>query len=61
MKTPDKSLVTKLVIAVMVKILVLTCLWWVFFQGQQVSVDAKLVSDQFLSPVMNSGKKGEQP
>lgn len=61
MKTSDKSLVTKLVIAVMVKLVVLTSLWWVFFHDQRVAVDAKLVSDQMLSPGVATGKKGEQP
>jgi len=60
MKTPDKSLVTKLAIAVMVKLVVLTGIWWAFFHDQRVAVDAKLVSDQFLSPGASSDKKGEQ-
>jgi hypothetical protein len=56
MKTPDKSLLTKLTIAVMVKLVVLTCLWWVFFHDQGVAIDAQLVSDQLLSPGVITGK-----
>jgi len=61
MKTSDKSLVTKLAIAVMVKLVVLTSLWWVFFHDQRVAVDAKQVSEQMLSPGVATGQKGEQP
>ncbi|WP_180131144.1 cytochrome oxidase putative small subunit CydP [Rhodoferax sp. BLA1] len=61
MKTQDKSLLTKLVITVMVKLVVLTSLWWVFFHDQRVAVDAKRVSDQMLSPGDITSKKGEQP
>ena len=56
MKTPDRSLLTKLAIAVMVKLVLLVGLWWVFFHDQGVAVDAQLVSDQLLSPGVVTGQ-----
>jgi hypothetical protein len=61
MKTLDKSLVTKLAVAVAVKMLVLSVIWWAFFHEQHVTVDAKQVSDQLFSPIASSANRGEQP
>jgi hypothetical protein len=61
MKTLDKSLVTKLAVAVAVKLLVLSIIWWTFFHEQNVTVDATRVSDQLLSSVSSSDHKGGKP
>jgi hypothetical protein len=61
MRTLDQSLVTKLAIAVAVKLVVLSLIWWTFFHEQHVAVDAKQVSDQLFSPVSSSVLKGEKP
>jgi hypothetical protein len=61
MKPLDKSLVTKLAVAVGVKLLVLSLIWWTFFREQGVTVDAKQVSQQLFSPVRSSDHKGEEP
>ncbi|MDR3368528.1 cytochrome oxidase putative small subunit CydP [Rhodoferax sp.] len=61
MKTLDKSLVTKLAVAVAVKIVVLSIIWWAFFYEQRVTVDAKQVSDQLFSPIASSANKGDRP
>jgi hypothetical protein len=61
MKNLDKSLVTKLAVAVVVKLLVLSIIWWTFFHEQRVTVDAKQVSDQLFSPASSSEHKGEEP
>ena len=61
MKTLDKSLVTKLAVAVAVKLFVLSIIWWTFFHEQGVTVDAKQVFDQLFSPVSSSVLKGEKP
>ena len=61
MKPLDKSLITKLAVAVAVKIVVLLVIWWAFFHEQHVTVDAKRVSDQLFSPVSSSDHKGDRP
>lgn len=61
MKPLDKSLVTKLAVAVAVKLLVLSIIWWAFFHEQNVTVDAARVSDLFLSPMSSSDHKGGKP
>jgi hypothetical protein len=61
MKPLDKSLITKLAVAVAVKLVVLSIFWWTFFHEQHVPVDAKQVSDQLFSPVSRSDPKGEKP
>jgi hypothetical protein len=50
LKPFDKSLVSKLAIAIVVKILVLLVLWWSFFQDQRMSVDAHGVTERLLAP-----------
>lgn len=61
MKAIDKSLVSKLVIAVLIKLLVLLALWWVFFHDQRVAVDANQVSDQLFAPKNAADQNGEKP
>ncbi|HEY8904981.1 MAG TPA: hypothetical protein VIM63_02980 [Rhodoferax sp.] len=61
MKTLDKSLVTKLAVAVGVKMIVLSIIWWAYFHEQHVAVDATQVSDQLFSPMGSSDHKGEKP
>ncbi|OIN92710.1 MAG: hypothetical protein AUJ20_07065 [Comamonadaceae bacterium CG1_02_60_18] len=61
MTLPQKNLIHKLAWVLLVKLVVLTGLWWAFFHDQRVAVDANLVSDQFLSTSGTSGNKGEQP
>jgi len=61
MKNPNASLITKLTLVVLVKLVLLAGLWWAFFHEQRVTVDAKLVSDQFLSSSRASDNNGEPP
>jgi hypothetical protein len=57
LKPFDKSLVSKLTIAIVVKILVLLVLWWSFFYDQRVSVDAQGVTERLLAPSSTSGNQ----
>jgi low temperature requirement protein LtrA len=59
LKPFDKLLVSKLVIAIVVKILVLLVLWWSFFHDQRVSVDAQGVTERLLAPSSTLGHPGE--
>lgn len=61
MTLPQKKLITKLTWVLLVKLVVLTGLWWAYFYDQRVAVDANLVSDQLLSTGGPTGNKGEQP
>lgn len=61
MTLSQKNLIHKLTWVLLIKLVVLTGLWWMFFHDQRVAVDDKLVSDQFLSTSSTSDNKGEQP
>lgn len=48
MTLQDKTLVRKLVIAVLIKLVVLVALWWGFVREQRVTVDAETAATQML-------------
>jgi len=48
MTPQDKTLVRKLVIAVLIKLVVLVALWWGFVREQRVTVDAETATTQLL-------------
>lgn len=58
MKTPPHSLVRKLAWAVVIKLLLLTAIWWCFLAGQKVEVDAEQASRHLLMrPTTDSNKE----
>lgn len=46
MNLPDQRLLRKLIIAVLIKLVVLTALWWLFIRDVRVSVDTDSVADR---------------
>ena len=48
MKTLDKTLVRKLAVVLVLKLVVLAVLWWGFVREQRVTVDGGSVAAQFL-------------
>lgn len=57
MTPADKTLVKKLVIAVLIKLAVLVALWWGFVREQRVVVDAETAATQLLGA--DAAKKKE--
>lgn len=57
MKQQDKILVRKLVIVLVIKLFVLTTLWWGFVREQRVVVNSDTAATQLLGP--NHPKKEE--
>jgi hypothetical protein len=53
MTPADRRLLRQLIIAVLIKILVLTVLWWVFVRDERVEVDGDGVADR-ISAVVSS-------
>jgi hypothetical protein len=51
MKPLDKTLVRKLAVVLVIKLAVLTALWWSFVREQRVAVDGERVAAQFLQGV----------
>jgi hypothetical protein len=54
MKPLDRTLLTKLTVVVLLKLGVLTALYWAFVRPQRVQVDANRASAQLLSPSAGS-------
>lgn len=50
MQFHDRSLIRKLAVVLVVKVLVLTGLWWGFVREQRVPVDADTAAAQMLGP-----------
>lgn len=50
MKPQDKTLVRKLAIVLVIKLIVLTALWWGFVREQRVVVDDNAAAVQLLGP-----------
>lgn len=57
MNPPDKTLVKKLALALVIKLAVLTALWWGFVRDQRVAVDDKSVASQFMDRGAESPKE----
>jgi hypothetical protein len=48
MKPLDRSLIRKLAMVLLIKLALLTALWWVFVREQRVMVNSESVAAQFL-------------
>lgn len=55
MTISDKRLRRHLFTAVVIKLLVLTVLWWVFIRDSRVSVDSNTIGDRFGVPTSTQG------
>ncbi|HEY0843888.1 MAG TPA: hypothetical protein VGE12_00870 [Noviherbaspirillum sp.] len=55
MSPTDRRLLRHLVTAVLVKLLVLTALWWTFVRDARVSVDTERVAAQVSSAASSEG------
>ncbi|AGX86441.1 cytochrome oxidase putative small subunit CydP [Candidatus Symbiobacter mobilis] len=53
----DRSLLRKLVVAVLLKLVVLTILWWAFVRDHRVAVDPEWVT----SILFSSPSQGDSP
>jgi Tfp pilus assembly protein PilO len=49
MNFSDKTLVKKLAIVLVLKLIVLLALWWFFVRENRVSIDARSAAEQLLS------------
>ncbi|HWW71771.1 MAG TPA: hypothetical protein VN089_17670 [Duganella sp.] len=57
MLDPNKRLLRHLAVAVMVKLAVLTGLWWVFVRDSRVVVDAEVIANRVGTPTRILGGK----
>lgn len=55
MTISDKRLRRHLLTAVVIKLLVLTVLWWLFIRDSRVSVDSNTIGDRFGVPTSTQG------
>ncbi len=55
MTISDKRLRRHLLTAVVIKLLVLTVLWWLFIRDSHVSVDSNTIGDRFGVPTSTQG------
>ncbi|WP_373682445.1 cytochrome oxidase putative small subunit CydP [Pseudomonas sp. ICMP22404] len=55
MTISDKRLRRHLLTAVVIKLLVLTVLWWLFIRDSRVSVDSNTIGDRFGVPTTTQG------
>ncbi len=55
MTTSDKRLRRHLLTAVLIKLVVLTVLWWLFIRDSYVSVDSNTLGDKFGVPTSTQG------
>ncbi|AHL34452.1 membrane protein [Pseudomonas brassicacearum] len=55
MTISDKRLRRHLLTAVLIKLVVLTVLWWLFIKDSRVSVDSNTISDRFGGPTSAQG------
>ncbi|MEO6353543.1 MAG: cytochrome oxidase putative small subunit CydP [Burkholderiaceae bacterium] len=51
----DQRLLRHLIIAVLIKLVVLTALWWVFVRDADVSVDTERVAEKISGAVSSQG------
>lgn len=57
MLDPNKRLLRHLAFAVVIKLAVLTGLWWVFVRDSRVVVDAEVIANRVGTPTQISGEK----
>ncbi|WP_414707576.1 cytochrome oxidase putative small subunit CydP [Rhodoferax sp. UBA5149] len=50
----DRTLIKKLALVLVLKLVILTVLYWVFVRGHQTNVDGDSVAAQFLHNALNS-------
>ncbi len=55
MTPADRRLLRQLIIAVLIKIIVLTALWWLFVRDARIEVDDDGVADRFKSTTSSQG------
>lgn len=55
MTDPDKRLLRNLAIALLIKLAVLSILWWVFIRDSRVSVDAAAIGDRIGATISSQG------
>ncbi|WP_368372910.1 cytochrome oxidase putative small subunit CydP [Pseudomonas corrugata] len=55
MTISDKRLRRHLLTAVVIKLLVLTVMWWLFIRDSRVSVDSNTIGDRFGVPTTTQG------
>ena len=55
MTISDKQLRRHLLTAVVIKLLVLTVLWWLFIRDSHVSVDPNIIGNRFGVPTLTQG------
>lgn len=48
----DRRLVRELAVILVVKIMLITAIWWAFFRGEQVPVDPGVMAAQAVSPAL---------
>ena len=57
MNFQDRTLVRKLAVVLVVKLVVLMALWWFFVRDQRVLVDGEGVATQLLGPDKTNSKE----
>ena len=55
MTISDKRLLRQLITAVLIKLLLLSVLWWLFIRDSHVSVDSNTIGDRFGVPTSTQG------
>ncbi|MBK5912956.1 cytochrome oxidase putative small subunit CydP [Rhodocyclus purpureus] len=48
----DRRLVRELTVILVVKIMLITAIWWAFFRGERVPVDPGVMAAQAVSPAL---------
>ncbi len=54
---PDKRLLRRLAVAVLIKLALLAGLWWAFVRDARVVVDAEAIAQRLGAPTQISGEK----
>ena len=55
MTISDKRLLRQLITAVLIKLLLLSVLWWLFIRDSHVSVDPNIIGNRFGVPTLTQG------
>jgi hypothetical protein len=55
MTPADRRLLRQLIIAVLIKIIVLTALWWLFVRDERIEVDGDGVADRITGTTSSQG------
>ena len=57
MKMNDRRLLRNLALAILIKLLLLSALWWMFVRDQRVQVDAAVVAASFAGAADKQGER----